>query len=296
MFDLNIKGTAADLCTADDTGGTDHADAEVVQEPEDMQQKTEQQELTLDLGLRADNVSPDEARLPDDMGATQPEEVVSSRGHQILTLHDINNDQILEQIEQPVLESHFVEDLTVDLPDVPPIWEEDVDDWSDTYSGDLIPAWDDEAFNETAWVVDQARHPVGPTAFDDMYMEYMVNNSMQLAAMRDTTYWQFEPDVFKSYDMRYGPFQVDACADDLGRNAQCEKFWCPNDSYTQHSWAGLKVWCNPPFEEIAEVSDHATASYYDFPENTRALFVLPDWPDAKWWPTMTSSNICHCVG
>ena len=96
--------------------------------------------------------------------------------------------------------------------------------------------------------------------------------------------------------MHYGPFQVDACADNAGRNAQCEKFWCSQDSYAKHSWAGMTVWCNPPFEKIAEILDHATASYYKFPKTTRALLVLPDWPDAKWWPTLVESSICHCVG
>ncbi len=33
------------------------------------------------------------------------------------------------------------------------------------------------------------------------------------AALRDVTDWQFLPDVFRSYSLRHGPFDVDACAD-----------------------------------------------------------------------------------
>ena len=142
-------------------------------------------------------------------------------------------------------------------------------------------------------------------AFDDwadrrsselMPMSCMEDNMMALATMRDTTDWQFEPDLFKSYDIHYGPFDVDACADNEGQNAQCEHFWSPNNSYAQHSWAGTKVWCNPPFEEIAAVLSHAMASYYEAPQKTKALLVLPDWPDARWWQIMIDSNICRCVG
>ena len=29
--------------------------------------------------------------------------------------------------------------------------------------------------------------------------------------------------------------------------------------------------------------------------NTPALFVLPDWPDANWWPTLSSNGLFACV-
>ena len=57
-------------------------------------------------------------------------------------------------------------------------------------------------------------------------------------AERDTADWMFDPGLFSSYNLMYGPFEVDACADDEGRNAQCKRFWSPSDSYNCHSWAG----------------------------------------------------------
>ena len=118
----------------------------------------------------------------------------------------------------------------------------------------------------------------------------------QLQPQRDTSDWQFLPDLFSHYDVRYGPFQVDATADDAGRNAMCPAWWSPPDSYSQHVWARCKIWCNPPFDDISAVLSHAIASFKTDPDNTCALLVLPDWPDSSWWPRLTQSGVFHCVG
>ena len=129
-----------------------------------------------------------------------------------------------------------------------------------------------------------------------MRMVHQKHGQSLFTAERDSADWMFDPDLFSSYILMYGPFEVDACADDEGRNAQCKRFWSPSDSYNCHSWAGQKVWCNPPFQEIAEVLDNAVASYYEDVEKTLVMLVLPDWPDARWWPHVTASELCHCVG
>ena len=115
-------------------------------------------------------------------------------------------------------------------------------------------------------------------------------------ADRDSTDWMFDPDLYASYDLMYGPFDVDACADTQGHNSQCSRYWSPADCYSRHSWAGLKVWCDPPFQEIGIILDHAIASYYDDMDKTSVMLVVPDWPDAKWWPNMVESDLWHCVG
>ena len=160
--------------------------------------------------------------------------------------------------------------------------EHDTDLYGGRYTD--MDIWETE---DTAWGIRDTEND--PPAGADRQPE--VN-----AALRDATDWQFQTDVFRSYNLRHGPFDVDACADNQGHNAQCQKWWCPNDSYSQQSWSGMKIWCNPPFGEIAKVLEHATASYLQAPDSTSALFVLPDWPDSQWWQTMTSSGICHCVG
>lgn len=117
-----------------------------------------------------------------------------------------------------------------------------------------------------------------------------------IRAHRDLTDWMFDPDLYSSYDLMYGPFEVDACADVQGHNAQCARYWSPKIWYSRHSWAGLKVWCNSPFQEIDMILDHAIASYYEDMDRTSVLLAIPDWPDAKWWPNMVESGLCHCVG
>ncbi len=68
-----------------------------------------------------------------------------------------------------------------------------------------------------------------------------------------------------------------------------------SNSYTKHAWAGKSIWCNPPFDEVEEVLLQALAGAGMDPEKTNTLLVLPDWPDAAWWPKLTRS-VYHYVG
>ncbi|KAL0021658.1 hypothetical protein WJX77_006738 [Trebouxia sp. C0004] len=117
----------------------------------------------------------------------------------------------------------------------------------------------------------------------------------QLQTQRDTSHWQFSSAMFQHYDTQYGPFQVDATSDNEGRNALCPES-SPANSYTKHTWAGKSIWCNPPFDEVEEVLVQALAGAKMDPENTNTLLVLPDWPDAAWWPRLTRSDAFHRVG
>ena len=38
----------------------------------------------------------------------------------------------------------------------------------------------------------------------------------QLQNPRDTSDWQFPPALYRSYDLRYGPFILDTCSDEHG--------------------------------------------------------------------------------
>ena len=72
-------------------------------------------------------------------------------------------------------------------------------------------------------------------------------SAIRSRADRDLTDWMFDPNLYASYDLMCGPFDLDACADIQGHNAQCARYWSPEDCYSKHSWAGLKIWCNRPF-------------------------------------------------
>ena len=147
------------------------------------------------------NDQQEEESPPSNTVTMRPTEVISSRGHQLLTLHNNDEDRLHADMD--------IEDITVGLPEVPPIWDEAVDSWY-SYGEDYRPALD--CYEDGL-----------PTVFDDMtsvpidlHMQWMSDNSMQLAAVRDSADWHFDPDLYRSYNLRYGPFDVDACADNEG--------------------------------------------------------------------------------
>ncbi len=64
----------------------------------------------------------------------------------------------------------------------------------------------------------------------------------QLQSQRDTSDRQFLPNVFKSYDLHYGPFEVDTCSDDAGNNALCKEWWSLKQLHQAHmEWPQVLV-------------------------------------------------------
>ena len=109
----------------------------------------------------------------------------------------------------------------------------------------------------------------------------------QHSPTRDTDDWQFDADLFWEYYDRFGPFSIDACADNQGKNSQLYgAFWCPKDSCLEHAWNGLNVWCNPPWRIIEPILHHFLECKEQQPYDTHAVFVLPNWPWQPWYPTV----------
>ena len=103
--------------------------------------------------------------------------------------------------------------------------------------------------------------------------------------------WQLSSRVFRALASAWGPFAVDACSDPLGRNAYCEVFWSPLDSCLVHDWAGLRVYCNPPFKAVGTVLCHFLACHASAPESTSAVFVLPAWTTESWWRSLAGARV-----
>ena len=103
---------------------------------------------------------------------------------------------------------------------------------------------------------------------------------------RDTEDWQLDPCIFFKHFMTYGPFEVDACADVHGDNAQLDEYWCVTDSCLNHSWCGKNVYCNPPWRLIDSTIAHFLQCKQKNPDHTHAVFVLPNWPWQAWYPTV----------
>ena len=100
---------------------------------------------------------------------------------------------------------------------------------------------------------------------------------------RDTSDWQLDHDLVKKYASQTGQFDVDACADPLGKNAHVHRFWSSLDSCLERSWSGLHVWCNPDFDMISEVVAHFKKSFAEDPTHTSVCFCVPVWFSQKYW-------------
>lgn len=56
------------------------------------------------------------------------------------------------------------------------------------------------------------------------------------------------PDDFARWDARFGGFTLDAAA--AHHNAKCPRYFTRADDGLAQSWAGERVWCNPPYSSL----------------------------------------------
>ncbi|KAK3246618.1 hypothetical protein CYMTET_43851 [Cymbomonas tetramitiformis] len=94
--------------------------------------------------------------------------------------------------------------------------------------------------------------------------------------------WKLIKERFDEIVAQYGPFDVDACCDSMGVNRQVSTYWT---DCLKEQWRGKHVWCNPPYTKdsdlIEKILRHFLSEWRADPENTSAMFLLPDY-DAPW--------------
>jgi len=95
---------------------------------------------------------------------------------------------------------------------------------------------------------------------------------------KDLEDWQLMTEEMEVLEQNFGPFDVDACSDELGTNAQCKKSWNAKDDCRKKQWGGLNVYCNGPFSQLLSILMHAVACKRAHPVGTAALFIVPCWP------------------
>jgi phage N-6-adenine-methyltransferase len=84
------------------------------------------------------------------------------------------------------------------------------------------------------------------------------------------------PEVFAPLHARFG-FTVDVAA--LPHNAKLERYYTPDDDGLAQSWAGERVWCNPPYSSIEPWLVKAWAS-----EAELVVMLLPaNRTEQGWW-------------
>jgi phage N-6-adenine-methyltransferase len=88
-----------------------------------------------------------------------------------------------------------------------------------------------------------------------------------------------DPAEFAKIDAEFGPFTLDVAASAV--NTKCERFFSIDDDGLAQSWAGERVWCNPPYSNIGAWVQKAWAER----EGTHGIVMLlpANRCEQKWW-------------
>ena len=88
-----------------------------------------------------------------------------------------------------------------------------------------------------------------------------------------------DPEFYAAVDLRLGPFTLDAAA--APHNAKCETYFTIEDDSLKQSWAGHKVWCNPPYSNLAE---WVLKAWEELPGTNGIVMLLPaNRVEQGWW-------------
>ena len=84
---------------------------------------------------------------------------------------------------------------------------------------------------------------------------------------------------FARFDEQLGPFTIDVAAAD--HNAKCARYFTAEQDGLAQSWAGERVWCNPPFSTISPWVQKAWNEH----ERTNGIAMLlpANRTDQLWW-------------
>lgn len=90
--------------------------------------------------------------------------------------------------------------------------------------------------------------------------------------------WATPDDFFTRLNQIYS-FDLDVAASE--GNARCAQFFDQNSDGLAQSWAGHRVWCNPPYgREIGQWVQKATQ---EAKEARFIVMLVPSRTDTKWW-------------
>ena len=92
---------------------------------------------------------------------------------------------------------------------------------------------------------------------------------------RLSTEWETPPELFSALNDRH-QFTLDVCA--TPDNTKCRRFFTKRDDGLSKSWAGERVWLNPPYgRQIGDWVAKATE------EECLAVCLIPSRTDTRWW-------------
>jgi len=108
----------------------------------------------------------------------------------------------------------------------------------------------------------------------------MNKNTQVVMFSSKTGEWATPQDFFDKLNWRFGPFNLDPCADPA--NTKCTNFFTEAEDGLSKSWEGFTAFVNPPYGRgiekwIKKGFDESRK------ENTRVVMLIPARPDTKYW-------------
>jgi hypothetical protein len=90
--------------------------------------------------------------------------------------------------------------------------------------------------------------------------------------------WRLYDSEFDSLNAIFS-FTLESWCDPFGSNGHGSlHFYSEKDSFLLRDNAGQSVYCNPPWSLAKQCVEHIRTWHAKSPMNTKAVIVLPDWP------------------
>ena len=108
-----------------------------------------------------------------------------------------------------------------------------------------------------------------------------MNKSTQLTMFSSKTgEWATPQEFFNKLDWRFGPFDLDPCADPT--NTKCNNFYTEAEDGLSKDWSEHTVFVNPPYGRgierwIKKAYDESRK------EDTKVVMLIPARTDTKYW-------------
>jgi phage N-6-adenine-methyltransferase len=96
-------------------------------------------------------------------------------------------------------------------------------------------------------------------------------------ALDDTDDRGTPTDLFRWAESLWGPFTVDVAAN--AKNAKCRRYFDKARNGLAQSWDGERVWCNPPFSDVAPWVEKAWDAHAD----VVAMLLPANRTEQPWW-------------
>ena len=108
----------------------------------------------------------------------------------------------------------------------------------------------------------------------------MNKNTKVVMFSSKTGEWSTPQAFFDRLDWRFGPFDLDPCADT--HNTKCANFYTAAEDGLSKDWGGHTVFVNPPYGRgidkwIEKAHNEAKK------ENTKVVMLIPARTDTKYW-------------